>query len=99
VYKAEVFGDIQESYQGVYESMVCLNCKILADTCTPDTKVTNNKNLEIVFLPIEPHCLNCDKSDMIKWDSELCNCPKCESKMELTRMESNIDYVKTIKII
>ncbi len=97
-YTANVFGEKQESYQGLYETMVCLNCRILADTCTADTEVINNENLEIVFIPIDPHCLNCDKSDLIPWDAELCKCPKCESKMTVTRLDLNFDEIGTVKI-
>jgi hypothetical protein len=99
-YKADVFGEKQKEYHGTYETLVCLNCRILTDCCTEDSELISNGTIdfELKFTPAEPKCLNCDKSDLIEWDSNLCLCPKCNQKMNQTRLELNIDEVGTIRI-
>lgn len=98
-YKADVFGAIQKDHRGTFETFLCLNCRILLDTQTEDAKVEgdNFRDMVIRFSPIEPKYLCCDKSDLIKWDSQMCLCPKCSEKMELTRLEINVDQVGTVK--
>jgi hypothetical protein len=100
-YKADVFGAIQKDHRGTFETFVCLNCRILLDTQTEDAKIEgdNFRDMVIRFSPIESKCLCCDKLDLIKWDSETCLCPKCSEKMELTRLEINVDQVGTVRII
>ena len=69
-YKAEVFGEIQKDYRGTFESFVCMNCKILLDTQKETAKVEgdNYSDMFVHFTPIEPKCLCCDMSNLIKWD-------------------------------
>ncbi len=99
-YKADVFGEIQKDSNGKFETFVCLNCKTVIDCCTEDAEniFHGGLDIEVNFIPVEPHCLSCDKSDLIPWDSELCICPRCNGKMEQSRLEINIDQVGTIKI-
>jgi hypothetical protein len=100
-YKADVFGEKQKDYNGTYETFVCLNCKILTDCETEDVILDEDGPADffIHFAPTEPKCLCCDKSDLIPWNSNMCLCPKCNEKMELTRLEINVDQVGTVRII
>ena len=98
-YKADVFGQKQKDFNGTFETHVCLNCRILIDCGTEDVKVKDIFLEDFYYYPVEPKCLCCDKSDLILWDVDLCKCPKCESKMSMTRLEINIDQIGTIKII
>lgn len=100
-YKADVFGVIQKDYNGTFETHVCLNCRNLIDCCTEDIKYRHNGgvDIEIEFIPIEPICLVCNKSDLIPWDAEMRKCTKCEGKMEITRLDLNIDQIGTINLI
>jgi hypothetical protein len=93
-YKADVFGQKQKDFSGTFDTHVCLNCKILIDCCTAEISLHDFK-----YHNIEPRCLCCDKGDLILWNVDMCRCPKCENKMNLTRLELNIDNVGTIKII
>ncbi|OYU82554.1 MAG: hypothetical protein CFE24_15115 [Flavobacterium sp. BFFFF2] len=99
-YKADVFGVKQKDTNGTYETHVCLKCKILVDCQTETVEFSDDwLSLEHTHIPAEPRCLNCDTNEVILWDVNLCKCPKCESKMILTRLELNIDQVGTIKIL
>ena len=98
-YKADVFGAKQESYFGVYETHVCLNCRILIDIETEKFVEFNEEQGCFIYKPSIPICLLCGLEDVFLWNSEMCKCPKCEDKMDLTRLELNIDGIDNIKII
>lgn len=98
-YKADVFGAKQASYFGIYETHVCLNCRILIDIETAKFVSLNEQQDGFIYKPSTPMCLLCGKEDVILWNSEMCKCPKCEEKMELTRLELNIDGIDTVTII
>jgi hypothetical protein len=55
--------------------------------------------IEILYKENEPLCMLCGKNDTIVWNSEMCKCPKCNGKMDLTRLELNINSVGKVKII
>lgn len=100
-YKADVSGEIQKNYNGTYKTHVCLNCRILVDCLVENAEIEEDENnyIEIKFTPNKPHCLVCDDSNLIEWDSDLCKCPKCEKKMTLTRLELDGFDTSKIKII
>ena len=97
-YTADVFGTEEEAYYGTYETHVCLNCKILIECETVISEIDKKENC-FVYHPCIPICLVCGLTDVILWDNEMCKCPKCEDKMNLTRLELNIDGIKTFRII
>lgn len=97
-YKADVFGEKQKDFNGTFETHVCLNCRILIDCNTEDSILNGNFEAEVKFESVEPKCLSCDTNDVIKWDSDLKICPKCNGEMEQTRLELNVDQIGTIKI-
>ena len=97
-YKADVFGVKQEEYYGTYETHVCLNCRILIECETVKSEIDNERSC-YVYHQCTPICLVCGLSDVVLWNSEMCKCPKCETKMELTRLELDIDGIDNIKII
>jgi len=97
-YKADVFGALQRSCTGAYNTHVCLNCRILIECEIEDANIDCGNNT-IEFTPVNPICFVCEKDDVIPWDSELCKCPKCESKMEMIRLELNIHSGDTIKML
>jgi hypothetical protein len=100
-YKADVPGEIHKNYHGTYQTHVCLNCRILVDCCIENAshETTIENELEFTFTPCEPHCLNCDDSNLIEWNVEMCKCPKCENKMTITRLEHDGYQTSKIKII
>lgn len=85
-YSADVFGSKIWSFEGIYETHVCLNCMILIEVCIGWDTV--DFETEIPMLISEtPTCLSCNKQDTIPWDSNLCKCPKCNSTMHITRLD------------
>ena len=97
-YTADVFGTKEEEYYGTYETHVCLNCKILIECETVMSQIDKERNC-FVYKPCIPTCLVCGLTDVILWNSKMCKCPKCEDKMDITRLELNIDGIETLKII
>jgi hypothetical protein len=85
-YKADVFGGEQVEYYGKLNTFTCLDCKILIESGTADGKL-DKKTLQEYFVETEPICMMCGNSNLILWDSETCKCPKCENRMEMTRLE------------
>jgi hypothetical protein len=95
-YSEDVSGEKRRTIEGIYETHVCLNCKCVIEVCLGESFFIDS---EIFFKESEPLCMLCGKNDTIVWNSEMCKCPKCNGKMDLTRLELNIDSVGKVKIV
>jgi len=100
-YSADVYGEPVESLSGgILDTHVCLNCMhiIEVEIAAFDGFETVDGETITNYKEATPVCLLCDKSDTIKWDKEICKCPKCNGKMELSRLDLFIYEVGTYKI-
>lgn len=97
-YCADVKGEEESDYFGICNTHVCLDCRILIECMIADSKF-DKKTVRINILHVDPVCMMCGKSNVILWDSEISKCPKCENKMELSRLELGGPDLKSIKIL
>ena len=98
-YKADVVGFAHTDIYGTFETISCNNCKILIDTKTEE--LIDNVDTLLFFNPITPVCSLCNEANNELWDIQTANCPKCDSKMLVTRLiiKPNDDNMDNIKII
>jgi hypothetical protein len=85
-YKADVTGFAQTDCHGTYETLKCNNCKILIDSLTEESVYLDSVRSIFLLKPINPVCYVCDESNTERWDVQTAKCPKCDSKMNLTRL-------------
>ncbi len=100
-YSADVVGFKQTDFNGSYETVNCKKCKILIDCLTEEPIAIDEFEGIYLLSPILPVCLVCNESDNEIWDVQTSKCPKCNSKMELTRLiiKPNDFGMDEIKII
>lgn len=97
-YSADVFGKKDHIHNAAYNTHECLTCHILIESQISEIFLIQ-KSFEIMETPIKPRCMMCDETNVKLWDSTKCECPKCKSKMELTRLELYVNGIQRIRII
>ncbi len=85
-YHADVAGFTQTDPDGTYITIACKNCNILIEAQSEKLSCLDLDSNCFILEPMQPVCMRCNESNYESWDVHTTNCPKCDCKMELTRL-------------
>lgn len=104
-YQASVYGETDDRYTHVLETVICNNCKEVIEVTVKSTREKEGVELdedcpfpEMEQVSEEPFCMVCEKNNLSPWNKQ---CPKCDGTMALSHLDWRIwnDIDQTVNII